>query len=793
MNNIGNKANNLLWLKENNIPVAEFVILKPEDVIVDYNKIRDNILNNIKKTNLDISKFIDCFTWKEENIKKYLKFTDKEVAFRTSSSLEDGSEYSFAGLYRTFLNVPLTEHNFKKYVSLCIKSLFSNLVISYLEQNNLSAKNLDCSIIIQEMFYSNYSGVAFIYERDSDSKLVYNEGLCKNIVDGGDAYSLKLNNLSDDFKKIKKYKELLDCFKKIYRLKGFPQDIEWGISNHSFCILQTRNITRDFSNNKLKLETYDCTNISESYPGITVPLTYSFINSLYSKVYISFFSMFGIKNIEKHKDVFDNLLGYINGRVYYKIDNWYNFLKILPGYRYNKEFFEAMLVPKKKIKTEKEKKFKGLFIRNLLIIIKFGFKLFFYKKDHQNFLNKFNYKYEQHKKKNLKQLSNDEIFSYYEKTRDSFLDDWKIPIMNDFRLMIFHGLLGKFYNKKEQATSKELNGIMSGFAKDQYFEIIKELSNLSSIVNQDKEVMDIFCQSDNKEIYNNILNSKNPKVKDFKDKLYFYLNNFYYRRPGELKLESEDINDNPEIIINLIKNYPKEIEEKKQIVKFNNPIIKTIANKTKDAIKNREIFRAKRAIVFGVAKECFMQIAFNFKNSGVIEKKEDIFFLNIEEIKSIINRGTIETDYRDLIKKRQAKIEQYKSMILPDRIIICDYGDKTVIFDDTIEVTDSLTGLPVSDGIVRGRTLVLEKFEVDVDYKDKILITYQTDPGWSIIFPLLKGVILERGNALSHASILSREMGIPSIVKVSNAVSIFKNNQLIELNGNNGEIKIIKE
>jgi len=793
MNKIGNKAKNLLWLKESNIPVADFVIIKPEDVIIDYNKIRKNILNNIEKTNLDISKIVDDFKWKEEKIKKYLEFTNKKVAFRTSSFLEDGSEYSFAGLYETFLNINLTGCNFKKYVSLCIKSLFSNLVISYLEQNNLDANKLDCSIIIQEMFYPDYSGVAFVYERDGDSQLVYKEGACKNVVDGEDAYSFKLNNLSDDFKKINNYKELLFCLKNIYRLKNFPQDIEWGIYNGSFCILQTRDITRDVSSSKLKLETYDCTNISESYPGITVPLTYSFINYLYSKVYISFFSMFRIKNIEKHKDIFDNLLGYINGRVYYKIDNWYNFLKILPGYRYNKDFFEAMLVPKKKIKIKKEQKFKGLFIRNFAIIIKFGFKLFFYKRDHQEFLNKFNFKYEQHKKKNLKKLSNDEIFSYYEKKRDGFLDDWKIPIMNDFRLMVFHGLLGKFYNKEGQATSKELNEIMSGFAKEQYFEIIKELSKLSSIVDQDKELKAIFSQKNNKEIYSNILNNDNHKVKDFKNKLYFYLNNFYYRRPGELKLESEDINDNPEIIINLIKSYPKEIKERNLAVKFNNPIVRMLADKTKDAIRNREIFRAKRAIVFGVAKECFMQIASNFKDSGVIEYKEDIFFLNTEEIKSIINRAIVEADYKELIRKRQARIEQYKAMTLPDRIIICDYGDKTVILDDTIEVSDSLTGSPVSDGVVRGRVLVLKKFEINADYKDKILVTYQTDPGWSIIFPLLKGVVLERGNALSHASILSREMGIPSVVKVSNAVSMFKNNQLIELNGSNGEIKIIKE
>lgn len=786
MKNIGNKANNLIWLKQNNIPVPNFLIIEPKKIITNY----DYIKNEIFKNNEDIDTLIKKLEWRESIIDRYLEFTKEKVAFRTSSSLEDDEKYSFAGLYETFLNIPLNKENFKKYISLCIKSLFSERVFFYLKNNDIKITNLDCSVIIQEMFSPTFSGVAFMYKEDKDSCLVYSRGYCKNIVDGGDAYSIKIDNIPNEFKKIKNSKALLDCLKKIYKLKGCPQDIEWSVSDKSFCILQTRNITKDICFEKNKFEIYDCTNISESYPGITLPLTYSFINYLYSKVYISFLSIFGIKDVSKHRDIFDNMLGYIDGRVYYKIENWYNFLKLLPGYKYNKDFFEAMLVPKKNIKNEKEKKFKTSFIVNFPIIIKIIAKLFFYRKDHQKFLKRFENKYKKHKETNLERMSNIEIFNYYERLRDSFLSDWKTPIMNDFRLMFFHGILKKVFSNNSQDS---LNELMSGFAKDQYFEIIMEINKLSQIVNEKKELKDIFSQKDNKKIYNDIIKSDNINIRSFKEKLHFYINNFYYRRPGELKLESEEIGDNPEIIINLIKNYPQKLENKKNELKFNNFLIKQMVNKTKDSIKNREIFRAKRAIVFGFAKNCFMQIASNFKNSGVIENKKDIFLLNTDEIKNIINRNTVETDYKELIGERKRKIEEHKNKKLPDRFKIYEYGEKIIIIDDTVEIYDNLKGLPVSNGITRGRVLVLEEFKTDVDFKDKILVTYQTDPGWSIVFPLLRGVILERGNALSHASILSREIGIPSIVKVNNAVSILKNDQLIELNGNNGEIKIIKE
>lgn len=774
MKNIGNKAKNLIWLKENGFPIPDFLIVDPRDIIANYDEIKNcSDLSSVK--------------WIEENIDKYLKFKGKEVAFRTSSFLEDTEKHSFAGLYETFLNITLTKNNFKKYIFLCIRGLFSEKVISYFKINNFDTSKLGCSIIIQEMFYPTFSGVAFMYEKDKDSKLVYSKGFCKKIVDGGNANSVQIDNISDDFKSINYSKELLDCLKKVYKLKGCPQDIEWGISDKYFCFLQTRNITKDIIFRDEKFEIYDCTNISESYPGITLPLTYSFINYLYSKVYISFLSIFGIRGVIRYKDVFDNMLGYIDGRVYYNIANWYNFLKILPGYKYNKEFFEAMLVPKKNIKSEKEKKFKTPFFINFFILVKLFFKLFFYKNDHQEFIKKFNHKYEQHKEKNLSKMSNKDIFNYYERLRDSFLDDWKIPIMNDFRLMVFHGLLKKI------SREDTLNEMMSGFAKDQYFEIIREISKLSSIVNCNNELKSIFSQKDNKKIYDGIMKGDGVDIVNFREKLHFYLNNFYYRRPGELKLESDDIGDNPEMIISLIKSYPKEIKNKKKKLKISNPFIRLIAEKTRDAIRNREIFRAKRAMVFGVAKDCFITIAHNFKSSDIIEEKKDIFFLNTEEIKSIINRNTADNYYKELIKQRKRKIDEYKFVIWPDRIKIYEYGKKRVVLDDTIEIKDNLKGLPVSQGVFRGRALVLEKFRTDVDYKDKILVTYQTDPGWSIVFPLLKGVILERGNTLSHASILSREMEIPSIVKVKNAVSMLKDGQLIELNGNNGEVKIIKE
>jgi pyruvate,water dikinase len=78
------------------------------------------------------------------------------------------------------------------------------------------------------------------------------------------------------------------------------------------------------------------------------------------------------------------------------------------------------------------------------------------------------------------------------------------------------------------------------------------------------------------------------------------------------------------------------------------------------------------------------------------------------------------------------------------------------------------------------------------DYKDRILVTKTTDPGWVFLITLAKGIITEKGSLLSHTAIISRELGIPSIVGVKNITRILKTGDVVKMNGNTGEIKIEK-
>ncbi len=71
-----------------------------------------------------------------------------------------------------------------------------------------------------------------------------------------------------------------------------------------------------------------------------------------------------------------------------------------------------------------------------------------------------------------------------------------------------------------------------------------------------------------------------------------------------------------------------------------------------------------------------------------------------------------------------------------------------------------------------------------------MLVTRQTDPGWGAVFPLISGLVMERGGMLSHGAIIAREFGIPSVVGIADATSLVPHGAEVEVNGDLGTLRV---
>ena len=71
-----------------------------------------------------------------------------------------------------------------------------------------------------------------------------------------------------------------------------------------------------------------------------------------------------------------------------------------------------------------------------------------------------------------------------------------------------------------------------------------------------------------------------------------------------------------------------------------------------------------------------------------------------------------------------------------------------------------------------------------------ILAAERTDPGWTVLFPRAKALLIERGSLLSHSAVIAREMGLPVVICVPGLMKKLHDGDRVLVNGTEGWIEI---
>ena len=101
-----------------------------------------------------------------------------------------------------------------------------------------------------------------------------------------------------------------------------------------------------------------------------------------------------------------------------------------------------------------------------------------------------------------------------------------------------------------------------------------------------------------------------------------------------------------------------------------------------------------------------------------------------------------------------------------------------------------LHGLPTSRGVVTGTARVITALtDIGRVNNGEILVANSTDPGWTPVFAVLSGVVVETGGLLSHSSCLAREYGFPA-AQIEGAVRLIPDGATITVDGNAGNVLI---
>ena len=97
-----------------------------------------------------------------------------------------------------------------------------------------------------------------------------------------------------------------------------------------------------------------------------------------------------------------------------------------------------------------------------------------------------------------------------------------------------------------------------------------------------------------------------------------------------------------------------------------------------------------------------------------------------------------------------------------------------------------------SPGIVRGRArIVLDPSDARGLNPGDILVAPLTDPAWTPLFLPAAAVVVNVGALMSHAVIVSRELGIPCVVAVPNATDRIADGSMLEVDGTEGTVTVL--
>lgn len=795
------------------------------------------------------------------------------LAVRSSAIDEDAAELSFAGLHDSFLFQQGTEE-----VTLAVKkvwaSAYNERALSYRIQHagqaNLSL--VPMAVVVQEMIDARTSGVAFtchpatydVHKTVVSSLWGAGEGL---VSEGLDADTFVVDKQSGQIEAeiAEKTEQMVvdqECGSGLRRERTAspqvnipsltdnevrlvaklacnieqdyrrPQDIEFCFnSTGKLYLLQARPVANvpEYGPAAGHPLLWDNSNIIESYSGVTSPMTFSFIRRAYTIVYHCFAEVMGIPPsvVRANRGTFENMLGLIRGRVYYNLKNWYRLIKLFPGYEYNSRAMESMMGVKESFAMEETappttfwNKWFVEFPKLVKLLIRSVWNFSRIRSIVGQFESQFSKHYTQWDKLDFNELPPHSLMQLYGEMEDALLWNWKAPIINDFYVMIYFGLLRKLSAKWCRDTSDSLqNDLVCGEPGIESAEPAKFLLKLAQEASRNDFLREAIVHQDPETLPALVANRTD--CRKFHEQMQRYLQLYGFRCMNELKLEEYSLRDRPHVVYQMLRNYlalddPAALDieamhAREQQIRGDaeNTVAESLAGKpfkrwifqrvlvrARLGVKNRENMRFARTRIYGVVRELLRAMGAQLAEEKVLVDREDIFYLTIDEVWDFVKGTAVSTRLSDLSKLRREEYAAYQDEKEQPEERFMTYGMVYYrnlfhgIADEVEGAEGELRGIGVCAGTVTGEAKVIRDPSDNVQLSREILVAERTDPGWVPLYPAVSGILIERGSVLSHSAVVAREMGIPTIVGIRGLLKHVSSGDTVKMDGRSGVIEL---
>lgn len=607
------------------------------------------------------------------------------------------------------------------------------------------------------------------------------------------------------------------------------RDLEFAVRGDEIYLLQDRLITAYRKIDKNRARTIlDNANIIESYAGVTTDLTYSFAREVYEKIYRQTLRHFLIpeKEIERIRPELSHMIVFYENKIYYCLNSWYKMTALYPGYEKNKSYMEAMMG----VKVEWKEPVQKAKLRKARIYLRFLKRMLRIERDSRNFLRRFERVTAPYQGADFEGWENSALKALYAKLEREILDDFTTPIINDIAAMLSYGSLLSLLRKKRGEDAEMLlgralsrqGGVESAEQSFAYRELVEKLR-------EDPRGRALFREHSGKELSELFKRRGGKEEEALFSGIRSYIKRFGARSMEELKLETLTLLEDPEPLFSALKEElqregsgksgrngksGKSHKKRRGMAgrrerRFSKGMGRMglsaylLLRLTKYFIRNRERLRLRRTYIYAIVRRIFLRIGKNLAEEGLISEERDIFFLRKPEIFSWIDGEREDSrGWKERIAGRKKKFSENREKPAPPRMYF--YGElcpenmlsvskRSSAAERRRERSTSggrrLFGIPGGGGKIRGEIRIVRKPE-DLPEPGFILAAERTDPGWTVLFPRAKALLIERGSLLSHSAVIAREMGLPVVICVPGLMKKLHDGDRVLVNGTEGWIEI---
>jgi phosphohistidine swiveling domain-containing protein len=630
------------------------------------------------------------------------------------------------------------------------------------------------------------------------------------------------------------------------RVFGLPQDIEWTMDGEGrIWIVQARPITvsaRPASAPGAKRAgrpvVWSNANVNENFPEPISPLLYSIARRGYYHYFRNLGRAFGFtrRRIASMEEPLQRIIGVQGARMYYNLTSIHGVLRSAPFGELLAAWFNQFTGAEQTdapaiVRTRRTDSLARQAGELAAIAVRTAWQYVFVTRRVERFERTAAAFAERTRPTLLETRSRRELLDDFRAFLDIRYNRWKDASLADTAAMVCYGALKRALNRAlpsaDQASIhnsllKALPGLPSSVPG-------VKLWDLSRLVRANARLRDRLETTPAVETIAVIRHD--PQFADFNAELERFLDDWGFRCSGELMLTVASFQEAPAPLVDIIKAYagrdegsPAEhlLTQRRdrladtarvatvlrtrrlhRFVPFLHEwhVVSVLLRWTQHAIVLRERARLKQALLYSRLRRVALALGARLVEDGLLDDRTEIFWLTADEIDDLVSGSAMFPHHlRPLVEVRRAAHAELGAAAPPDSLTLGedDYwqgaSDRQVPLAQRSDALGprTLQGLGVCGGTATARAAVLtDVTEAHRLQPGDVLITRQTDPGWGAVFPLISGLVMERGGMLSHGAIIAREFGIPSVVGIAEATRAVPHGTRVAVDGDRGLVQIL--